>query len=207
MDVLTWDTEDSRHRIKGRDDIANLQRMYYHLFKNALKRWSGSNTWILYPDQNSALDWETVQDYLDVAGMSLSIEPKNVGLFRIRLSREFHIEAIQEVDSRQVPLCQVADLFAGLSVFSRLKYEIYCHWQINQQKQMRLFPTEQPMRLSNSDQERCTILHHLNKRCKVHKLGVSLQTKRGLWTPQPANPINFWFYKPQHPEDKAPTRL
>ena len=28
-DVLTWDTEDSRHKIKGRDDIANLQRMYY----------------------------------------------------------------------------------------------------------------------------------------------------------------------------------
>jgi hypothetical protein len=71
VDVLTWDTEDSRHKIKGRDDIANLQRMYYHLFKNALKRWAGDNTWILYPDQNSALGWESVQDYLDIAGLSL----------------------------------------------------------------------------------------------------------------------------------------
>lgn len=37
IDVLIWDTEDSRHGIKGRDDIANLQRMYYHLFKYVLK--------------------------------------------------------------------------------------------------------------------------------------------------------------------------
>jgi len=141
-----------------------------------------------------------------MAGLSLGLEPQSSGLFRIRLSHEFHIEAVQEVDSKQTPLCQVADLFAGLSVFSWLKYDVYRCWQINQQKQLRLFPIEQTLELSNSDQERCAILFYFNNRCKAHKLGVSLQTKRGLWTPQPTNPINFWFYEPQHPEDKAPTR-
>jgi hypothetical protein len=38
IDVLTWDTEDKRHKIQGRDDIANLQRMYYHLFKNVMHK-------------------------------------------------------------------------------------------------------------------------------------------------------------------------
>jgi hypothetical protein len=35
VDVLTWDIEDPRHR--GRDDVANLHRMYHHLMKNVLR--------------------------------------------------------------------------------------------------------------------------------------------------------------------------
>ena len=31
VDTLIWDIEDSRHNIKGRDDLANLHRMYHHL--------------------------------------------------------------------------------------------------------------------------------------------------------------------------------
>lgn len=206
VDVLIWDTEDSRHKIQGRDDTANLQRMYYHLLNNALKRWPGDNTWTLYPHKNSALDWRTVHDYLDKAGLALGIERRAPQLFRTRLSHEFHILAVHEVDSQRVPLCQVSDLFAGLSVFSRFKYDTYCYWEDKQRQQLPLFPPEQPVQLSNSDRERCTVLAYFNHRCKAHKLGVSLHTTHGLWTPQPANPINFWFYEPQHPEDKAPTK-
>ena len=118
VDALIWDVKDSRHQIKGRDDVANLQRMYYHLFRNALSRWLGDNTWMLLPDQNSALDWQSVQDYLDMAGLSLSADTGVTPLFRFRLSQEFRIDHIREVDSEKMPLCQVADLFAGLSVFS-----------------------------------------------------------------------------------------
>ena len=38
IDVLVWDTQDSRHNIWARDDAQNLQRMYYHLFKNVLRQ-------------------------------------------------------------------------------------------------------------------------------------------------------------------------
>ena len=31
VDVLVWDLQDSRHAIPGRDDIACLERMYYHV--------------------------------------------------------------------------------------------------------------------------------------------------------------------------------
>lgn len=32
IDVLSWDIEDSRHKIHNRSDIRNLRRMYYFLF-------------------------------------------------------------------------------------------------------------------------------------------------------------------------------
>jgi hypothetical protein len=39
IDILTWDIEDARHRLQGRDDAANLQRMYHHLMNNVLRRY------------------------------------------------------------------------------------------------------------------------------------------------------------------------
>ena len=35
-DILIWDIEDPRHKIRGRDDLANLERTYYKLFKNVM---------------------------------------------------------------------------------------------------------------------------------------------------------------------------
>jgi hypothetical protein len=50
------------------------------------------------------------------------------------------------------------------------------------------------------------VLKKFDETCKERKLGVSLKTKKGLWTPDPQRPINFWLYEPQHPEDKAPQK-
>jgi len=206
VDVLIWDTEDSRHKIKGRDDQANLQRMYYHLFKNILQRWPSGSTWTLYPDENSALDWATMADFLDAAAFNLGVDPNLLApSFRARLERDFQILEIVEMDSIKTPICQVADLFAGLGVFSRKRYSQYREWLERQSSQLPLFA---PIRLelSNSDKERCTVLKYLNDLCKRHKLGVGLESSCGLRTYNPANPINFWLYEPQHPEDKAPLR-
>jgi hypothetical protein len=38
IDILTWDINDDRHKVLERDDIANLQRMYFHLFRNVIKQ-------------------------------------------------------------------------------------------------------------------------------------------------------------------------
>lgn len=66
IDVLVWDIADRRHKVPGRDDIANLQRMYYHLFRNVLRaRWPNYAVWRLHPDEHTAMDWETVQDCLE----------------------------------------------------------------------------------------------------------------------------------------------
>ena len=66
VDVLIWDTSDSRHNILGRDDVGNLQRMYYHLFRNVMrKRWPNSAAWRFHPDKNTAIRWETIQACLE----------------------------------------------------------------------------------------------------------------------------------------------
>ena len=63
IDILIWDIQDSRHLIKGRDDVNNLQRMYFHLFKNVLiNRWK-KGQWIIYPDENSAIGWNEIRNF------------------------------------------------------------------------------------------------------------------------------------------------
>ncbi len=206
VDVLIWDTEDRRHKVKGRDDQANLQRMYYHLFKNVLHRWPSGSTWALYPDENSALDWATVADFLDAAGFNRKVDSNLLEpSFYIRIGHDFRILKIVEAHSTETPLCQVADLFAGLGVFSRKRYLQYCEWLERQSNQLPLFPAARA-KLSNSDKERCTVLKHLDVLCKRYKLGVSLRSSHGLRTYNPANPINFWLYEPQHSKDKAPLK-
>ena len=131
VDVLVWDIQDSRHSVHGRDDIANLQRMYYHLFRNVLRaRWPNDAVWRLYPDEHTAMDWETVKDCLDAVSTRIELERSLLtgGDFRFRLKRDFGIEEITPGNSREHPLLQLADLFAGLAVFSRDKYDGYQGW-------------------------------------------------------------------------------
>lgn len=210
VDVLVWDTEDSRHKIPNRDDIANLERMYYHLFRNVLRaRWPNNAIWRLHPDEHTALNWETVGDCLENKSTSIEVDCSlfTGGQFRICLRREFGIEEIQAVSSGAHPLLQLADLFAGLAVFSRNKFDDYQKWLQATSPQVRLFDegnaSDNP---SRSSLERFQVLEMFDRLCKQKKLGVSLKNRRGLWTPKPENPINFWMYEPQHPEDKAPRK-
>jgi len=211
LDVLVWDTEDSRHKVLGRDDSANLQRMYYHLFRNVLlRRWPKGSVWRLCPDEQTAVQWETVADFVDAAGLSVEIQPPlgTPGGLRIRLRREFRVEEIVPCHSGEEPIAQVGDLFAGLAVYSRECYDRYVAWfQSSGPQQLALLPREQlVVCLSGADRERCPVLDKLNELCKRYKLGVSLESNCGLKTYDPRKPLNFWWYEPQHNADKAPTR-
>lgn len=211
VDVLIWDIQDSRHNIAGRDDIANLQRMYYHLFHNVLRsRWPDNAVWRLHPDEHTAIDWDTVQDCLENVADRWEVERSlfTKGQFHIRLRREFGLEEIRSVSSHEHQLLQLADLFAGMAVFSRDQFDAYQAWMAAKGPQSLLFDNrnEKPD-ASRSARERFSVLEHFDKACKKHKLGVSLETKRGLWTPQPAKPLNFWLYEPQHPEGRAPRKV
>ena len=59
---------------------------------------------------------------------------------------------------------------------------------------------------SKNDKVRCEIIWLLKNKCDKYKLGVSLTSAKGLKTRSPKNPINFWWYTPQHDNDKAPTK-
>jgi hypothetical protein len=210
LDVLTWDIEDSRHRVQGRDDTANLQRMYYHLFKNVLRaRWPDGSIWRLCPDEHTGLKWNEIEDFLDMASTQIETRQDLFSQeeFSMRLKQEFGIEQITPCQSHEEPLVQMADLFVGLAVYSRSSYNRYEQWQRNCSQQQMLFADEMPsVRLSRSDRERCCVLAELDAVCKRQKLGVSLKTNRGLKTFNPANPVNFWPYEAQHEEDRAPVK-
>lgn len=210
VDVLIWNIQDSRHNIVGRDDIANLQRMYYHLFRNVLRaRWPDNAVWRLHPDEHTAIDWGTVQDCLENVAVRIEFNPSlfTQGGFRIRLRREFGLEEVRPVSSHEHPMLQLADLFAGMAVFSRDQFDVYQAWLEANSKQLRLFEDrEETAEPSRSSKERFQVLYYFDELCKKYRLGVSLKTKRGLRTPKPENPLNFWMYEPQHPKDKAPTK-
>jgi len=212
IDVLTWDIEDSRHRIIGRDDIANLQRMYYHLLKNVLSaRWPENSTWRLCPDEQAAMNWSEVEKFLDRASTQVEVQHDMFaqGVSRISFKQEFRIEQVRPCNSHQEPLVQLADLCAGLAAYSRSFYGSYEQWKRTSSQQLDLFTTmeqEVPLALSNSDRERCCVLAKFDGMCKSQRLGVSLKTNRGLRTLGPLNPINFWWYEPQHEEEKAPVK-
>lgn len=211
-DVLTWDIQDRRHTVRGRDDIANLQRMYYQLFKNVLRvRWPDGSIWQLCPDEQTSIKWHEIEDFLNLASSQVEIRRDifSQGNSSLGLKEEFGIKQIVPCQSRKEPLVQLADLFAGLAAYSRNRYDRYEPWQRThgQGQQLGLFPPEsQPStRLSNRDHGRCYVLATFNVACKKRRLGVGLEDSRGLKTYEPSNPINFWWYEPQHEKDRAPT--
>jgi hypothetical protein len=213
IDVLIWDIEDSRHKILKRDDVANLQRMYYHLFKNVLRvRWPNQANWSLHPDEHTAMDWNTVKDCLKHVSTSREVVKDlfTGGKFKIRLKQDFGICQINPSSADEHPLLNVIDLFAGLAAFSYEKYDLYERWERKQSPQQKLFQEEnegKDVQVSRISKERFKVLNLFNSNCKKNRLGVSFENKRGLWTPNPSNPMNFWLYKAQHPLDQAPRRV
>ena len=211
IDVLIWDIEDSRHKIRGRDDIANLQRMYYHLLKQVLtKRWPERSKWLLIPDENTAIDWDNVEDFVDRAGFIVKIwkDLFTGGKFKLRMIREFKIDDIVPCHSSQEPISQLADLFAGLGVYSRDNYDRYDAWLEQNDTQRSLLGNIKKVSrsFSLSEKERFPLIKQFNDRCKKNKMYVSLRKNRGFMTMKPSMPVNFWLYEAQREEDKAPIK-
>lgn len=205
VDTIIWDINDSRHQVSNRDDIANYGRMFYHLHSNSLKKRPRLSTWKIYPDEGVGVDWDVVARCIDARGRRR--ERVTLPLFTTNFFDDPHYSIIdfKEVQSHQEPCCQIADLFAGISIFSRVHYDLYEQWLESTEPNLPLFPQERP-NITNSQEERFTVLKYLDQGCKNRRLGVSLKTNRYLQTPHPKNPINFWHYTPQHEMDKAPTK-
>lgn len=133
--------------------------MYYHLFKYMLwERWPDGSIWALYPDENTALDWDGVQDCLKSKSIRIDAHRDlfTKGNLKLRLKREFGIKKITPCKSDQEPLIQLADLFAGLVVYSRSSYNRFVSWELSNKKEELLFPVEQKqlLKLSKSDIEK-----------------------------------------------------
>ena len=206
VDTLIWDVFDSRHQIQGRDDTANLARMYYHLLINVVeRRWPTGTYWEMRPDDRTDMDWETLEECLQYPSRAMR-NPT-----RMLLDRTSDVEGvarpqISPIHSIDQPLIQIADLFAGLAAFSWNRHVEYQHWRSKQLGQLGMFSDASQAELSKSETYKARALQYFEAQCPWQILGISQANGKGLRTRSPADPINFWPYTPQHDEDRAPRR-
>jgi hypothetical protein len=173
VDTLTWDTLAASRSGQGVPHIANLRRMYRALLEEVLpERWGVEATWQLYPDEQSAMLWDQLVDGLPM------------------------VRGIVACRSHEQPLIQLADLFAGLAVYSRDSYDLYERWLCEPHLRTREEP-EPPANseeYSASDRVRCLLLDEFYTACTLRHLGISLRTRRGLYTSDPSRPLAFRWW-------------
>lgn len=205
IDVLVWDNQDSRNSVIGRDSTANYERMFYQLLVSLMNKRPAGSAWGVYPDQRSGVDWQTATDCLNNRGKQQSGQ-KTLPAMSLMNNPSFQVLKFREANSHEKPLVQVSDLFAGLSVFSVMKFDQYMQWYQENSQQTDMFAVPGQFTHSLGDQVRFSVLREFDQLCKSSSLGVSLRSDRGLRTRDPGNPINFWRYIPQGAYDKAPLR-
>lgn len=206
IDVLVWDSEDSRHKVIGRDENKNLMNMYIQLLKNVIiKRWKGNGVWQIFPDKNTVIDWHHVHNILK------KIDAYNDDSEAL-LDKKWHqfkslhsITNIEQTDSKLTGLCQAIDIFTGMGVFSFEKRLIYLDWCNKTSNQLHLFSMEN-IKLSNKNCEQSSMLSHLIKQAATKNIRIQFEKNLGLVNKDPNQVINFWLYSPQASYDKAPIR-
>ncbi len=187
VNVLTWDTGTSEDQRQGTHHMKRLRSTYLQLFARVLRtRWPDARHWRFHPDEQDALNWRAIElELQDVVDSELihSVEIDHI------LPRVSHDE----------PFVQVADLFAGLAVFSRDGYDDYEQWLCSPHEDYSQSAGEQepPVILSSSLRQRCLILDEFYTQCKLRGANVSLRTNRGLRTYDPQAPVAFdWVRLP-----------
>ncbi len=137
---MIWDTKDSRHDVKERDDVANYDRMFFHLHRNLIKRRGSGNRWHLRPDRLVTADFETTLSCLRSDG-TWEKDPQEV------LGEEFRwiipeVATLKEVDSAKTPFVQLADLMAGMAAYTRTKPNVVRMLRARSEGQQELFPED-----------------------------------------------------------------
>lgn len=197
--TIIWDIQDSRHDFVGRDDIGNLSRMYYKLIKNFAKdKLKNGDYLTIYPDRNNSIDWNLIEDILvnDDICNTKELSSCTVCFSQVR---------IDESNTGENALIQIADIFAGMARTSYEDYERYDQW-LNGVQQT-LFPDENlnKLEISGKDKHRFKIYRFVDRYSKRKSWTVSLKKNNGFYTfDKKSKPLNFWFYTPQHEKDKAP---
>lgn len=185
--------------------------MYYHLLRNIARKWN-ITSWSIYIDKDENVDFDVLRECLNS-----SIDQIDTGQFPEiieSLEQIKELEVVKEISevesSREEPLVQLADLFAGLARFSNEKGVECCEWLAiygnpDQKPLMDLNSLEtNSSEYSKSEVCRYYLIGEINKLCKKHKLYVSLKDEKRLQTKNPRSPMNFWIYEPQGDYDKSP---
>lgn len=210
IDIITWGISDIIS-----EDQDNLKYMYYLVLVFMARSWCNVS-WIFYPDINSKIDWQGIRKQLNIANFFRYIYKQRILMDLPDSDYSFHFSEIQQLDSIQEPLIQLADLFSGIARYSGEKGYYCVQWlhshpsYFGKEHQLE-FDNFCPKNNETTGHDRCIyqLIGNLYKTCKKYKLGVSLATNNRLCTMYSKvhnRPINFWNYKPQDKYDTAPVK-
>lgn len=119
VDILTWDTQDSRHAIQGRNDIANLEHMYYKIFVHAARQWKNQGEWNFHPDENSQISWGELARILSTTPLAKHQNNMQLLFENEKIDQPIKVKCPEPLKSVQEPLIQLADLLAGMARFTK----------------------------------------------------------------------------------------
>jgi hypothetical protein len=173
VESLTWDattTEASRAR---RPALAQLRIAYQTLLASVIARHTerGDDAWNwgVVPDEQIAMPWMRIQAALP------------------------QIDTITPERSETQPLIQLADLFTGLAVYSRAAYEACERWLSFPDHDLDALLGATPRHARGSSAYRLALLDDFYTTCVRRLPGISLQTRRGLYTYRADAAIQFRF--------------
>lgn len=207
--ILVWDKHDTRHKIIGRCDVENLKRMYYHNMKVLKSHWNIETIWEFYPDEFTGIDWqEDVISYIENTDLNKNELQKDLfdAFSNIRFPR---VGKVKELNSKSMPLIQLADLYAGIVRTSRSESEKFIKWRsiISMQNQPSLFEKTLEVDISKSQLPKFETMNEFKRKADDLKMGISLSESKYFKTHSKKNNIFIWHYEPQGDFDKAPKRL
>lgn len=184
--TLKWSVNDERHNITSRDDLSNLQYMYYKLIVDLINRKTKNvDEVIIFPDHNEVIDWNNLENIL-LNSPILS-------------SKRIHLNPSTTEEKN---LIQIADIFAGIA---RSSFEDWEDFNLmGDPEQTRLVKIDKSP--TGRQQHRFKIYRLIYRWAKKNKLRISLNGTKGFLSHDPDSPLNFWVYKPQHEKDKAPIK-
>jgi hypothetical protein len=173
IETLTWDVTTAEASHARKPALTHLREAYTMLLTSVMARRAGRNdhheTWRVIPDEQTAVPWA-------------------------RLRSAFPPETeITPARSETQPLIQLADLFAGLAVFSRAAYDAYERWLCVPHRDPTARVNATARHAPASQAYRFALLDDFYATCVRRLPGISLQTRRGLYTWRADAPVQFRF--------------
>ena len=201
IDTITMDNE----CLSGEDYDSygepDLEGMYYQVLSNVGRRW-GCTKWELYPDENSGVNWSEIVSSLNMTSMLTAQGSQKPFMDGSDKDGQFEFSAVEELNSVEEPLVQLADLFAGMARFSHEDSGGCAEWvgRSRDEKQVRLIPSmaRDKGNITRLKECRYRLIGGLYSLCHRHRLYVSLRSEKHLRTWRPQSPINFWDYRRRH---------
>jgi hypothetical protein len=174
IETLTWEVTSAAASRVRRPTLTQLRNAYTTLLSSVMarqaQRGEQSQRWRIVPDEQSAIPWTRIQEALP------------------------QIATIMPARSDPQPLIQLADVFAGLAVFSRAAYGAYERWLCVRGRDQDAHATTSSEGVYGSQAYRFVLLDEFYTACVRRLPGISLQTRRGLYTWRADAPIQFRFH-------------